>query len=78
MGHEGSLNSYISEYPGKFRYLDMSLNRVSLGIAFADDADLQLVHNLTETLNEMTKDGTTAEILTAHGMDVETNLYEVK
>ena len=51
---------------------------MSLGIAFADDADLQLVHNLTETLNEMTKDGTTAEILTAHGMDVETNLYEVK
>lgn len=78
VGHEGSLNSYISEYQGKFRYLDMSLNRVSLGIAFADDADLQLVHNLTETLNEMTKDGTTAEILTAHGMDVETNLYEVK
>ncbi len=78
VGHEGSLNFYISEYPGKFRYLDISLSRASLGVAFSNDADPQLIHTLTKILNEMTKDGTTAEILTAHGMDVETNLYEVK
>lgn len=77
-GHEGSLNSYISEYPDKFRYLDMSLERVGLGVAFTQDADHALVQSLTDVLNEMTQDGTTAGILSAHGLDVETNLYEVE
>lgn len=75
-GHEGSLNSYMAEYPGKFRYLDMSLNRAGLGVAFRKDTDAKMVQSLTDVLNEMTQDGTTAEILSVHGLDAATNLYD--
>lgn len=75
IGHEGSLKIYTEQYPGEYRYLDMNLIRSKLGVAFRKGENEELAALLTQTLQEMTEDGTTAQILEKYGLDVEQNLY---
>ena len=75
IGHEGALKIYTEQYPGEYRYLDMNLMRSRLGVAFRKEENEELAAQLTEALQEMTEDGTTAAILEKYGLDVEQNLY---
>ena len=75
IGHEGALKIYTEQYPGEYRYLDMNLIRSKLGVAFRKGENEELAALLTQTLSEMTEDGTTAQILEKYGLDVEQNLY---
>lgn len=75
-GHEATLRQYTAEYPEDYRYLNISLYRSRLGVAFAKDGDEQLVQKLTQTLDEMREDGAITETLTAYHLDVESNLYK--
>lgn len=75
IGHEGALKIYTEQYPGEYRYLDMTLMRSRLGVAFRRGENAELAAQLTEALREMTEDGTTAAILEKYGLDVEQNLY---
>ena len=75
IGHEGALKIYTEQYPGEYRYLAMDLIRSRLGVAFRKGEHEELAAQLTQTLQEMTEDGTTAAILEKYGLDVEQNLY---
>ena len=76
IGHEGALKIYTEQYPGEYRYLNMDLIRSKLGVAFRKGENEELAAQLTQTLGEMTEDGTTAQILEKYGLDVAQNLYE--
>ena len=76
IGHEGALKLYTEQYPGEYRYLNMSLQQSKIGVAFRKGEDEDLAEQLTKTLAEMTEDGTTAQILEKYGLDVERNLYD--
>ena len=75
IGHEGALKTYTEQYPGEYRYLDMNLMRSKLGVAFRKGENEEMAAQLTQTLKDMTEDGTTAAILEKYGLDVEQNLY---
>lgn len=57
------LETYMKDYPGRFRILDESLETSKLAVAFSKDTDPELVDKLNETLNEMKLDGTIDRIL---------------
>ena len=75
MGLEGALQVYISEYPGEYRYLNMSLRSEALGVAFRKNGDKELAQKLNQALQDMIADGTTAELIASYGLDVEKNVY---
>lgn len=74
-GHEGALLIYTKEYPGEYRYLNMSIERAKLGVAFAKNGDEKLAEQLTQVLDQMNEDGTIAAIIQQYGLDVEKNIY---
>ena len=74
-GHEAALLIYTQEYPDQYRYLNLSVGRSKLGIAFPKEGDAVLAEELTKTLHEMTQDGTVGEIIAKYGLDVEKNIY---
>lgn len=74
-GHEGALLVYTQDYPGQYRYLDMTLHQAKLGVAFAQNGDEKLAGRLTTVLNEMSEDGTTGNIIEKYGLDVDRNVY---
>lgn len=74
-GHEGALLVYTQDYPGQYRYLDMTLHQAKLGVAFAKNGDEKLAQRLTTVLNEMSEDGTTGNIIEKYGLDVDRNVY---
>ena len=74
-GHEGALLVYTQDYPGQYRYLDMTLHQAKLGVAFAKNGDEKLAGRLTTVLNEMSEDGTTGNIIEKYGLDVDRNVY---
>ena len=76
IGHEGALKLYTEQYPGEYRYLNMDLLQSKIGVAFRKGEKEDLAAQLTQTLTEMTEDGTTAQILEKYGLDVELNLYD--
>lgn len=74
-GHEGNLLVYTKDYPGQYRYLNMSIHRSRLGVAFPREADKTLVQKLDQTLKEMTEDGTVGGTIEKYGLDVDKNVY---
>lgn len=74
-GHEAALGLYTSEYPNEYRYLNISLYRSKLGVAFEKDSDQSLVNALTMTLKDMSDDGTTRKVLENYHLDISSNLY---
>lgn len=65
------LETYMKDYPGRFRILDESLETSKLAVAFSKDTDPELVDKLNETLNEMKLDGTIDRILEKYETSVE-------
>ena len=74
-GHEATLRQYTAEYPGEYRYLNLSLYRSKLGVAFRKDSDKTVADTLTQTLQEMSADGTIQKVLEDYHLDVSSNLY---
>ena len=74
-GHEGALLVYTQDYPGQYRYLDMTLHQAKLGVAFDKNGDEKLAGRLTTVLNEMSEDGSTGNIIEKYGLDVDRNVY---
>ena len=61
------LETYMKDYPGRFRILDESLETSKLAVAFSKDTDPELV----DKLNEMKLDGTIDRILEKYETSVE-------
>ena len=72
-GLEGGLSVYVQEYPDQYRML--SISSEPLGVAFQPDGDAELASQLEQVFQEMREDGTSEEIVTTYGLDVEKNLY---
>lgn len=71
-GHESALRSFISRDSADFRILYEPLQKVGLGIAFdKQSGDRELVRKLSETLNEMHKDRTTAKVFIKYNISAE-------
>lgn len=68
-GHRNTLKSYIDEEPTQYRLLDEPLFRAEVGVAFEKGGDEAFAQLLTDTLNEMKADGTTAGIVSKYGLD---------
>ena len=68
-GHESALNSLVSTAPNEYRMLDKSLFSSKLGVAFSKEYDETFVQRLTNTLDEMLKDGTTKKIVERYGLN---------
>ena len=66
-GMEGALKQYLDDYPGEYRLLNMSFRSQAQGVAFRKNGDTALA--------DITADGTTAAIISAHGLNVEKNVY---
>lgn len=75
IGHEGALQTYTEEYPGEYRFLNMSLRSEAVGVAFRKEGDADAVRRLNEAFGEMRKDGTMEKIVEKYGLDVEKNVY---
>lgn len=74
-GLEGALQVYMTEYPGEYRSLSMSLRSEALGVAFRKQEDEEVAQKLSLAFREMIEDGTTAQIIESYGLDVEKNVY---
>lgn len=72
------LQTYMENYPNRFRILDQSLEKSKLAEAFAKNADPELVSNLNEVLKEMKQDGTVDEILKKYGASSGESLEEAE
>lgn len=72
--HETSIRQYMQDYNVEYRILEESLSDVGLGVAFSREDDRGLEEKLTQVLEEMRKDGTSAEILGRYLSDAESFL----
>lgn len=63
-GHESTLNKFIDENNGDYYVLDENLYISELGVAFLNNyKNKELIHKLSDTLEDMRKDGTIENIL---------------
>lgn len=80
--HETSLLQYMNDYHVEYRILDEPLLTVGLGVAFSLEDNRGLDQELSATLEEMRKDGTSEEIIGKYLAHPSTYLevedYEVK
>lgn len=74
-GMESALKQYLDDHSGEYRCLNMSFRSQAQGVAFRRGGDSTLVQKLHDALADMTTDGTTADIIRAHGLNVEKNVY---
>lgn len=68
-GHEGALSSFMKSSPENYRMLDGSIYTSQLGVAFEKGSHHDIAVRLTDTLNEMKNDGTTAKIIEKYGLN---------
>lgn len=61
-GHELVLREVIHNYPGQYRFLDGSILKANLGVAFRKDDTSEYCQKINTALNEMREDGTIREI----------------
>lgn len=74
--HDTSVDQFMADTGLKFRILDEPLQSVELGVAFDKNDTRNLHTQLTETLKDMQKDGTTERILSQYLQDVEKYLED--
>lgn len=74
-GMDSALKQYLDDYPGEYRLLNMSFRSQAQGVAFRKNGDTALAQKLCDALADMTADGTTTAIISAHGLNVEKNVY---
>ena len=65
------LQTYMKNYPDRFRIIPESMETSGLAVAFAKDADPELVEDLNNVLKEMKQDGTIDKILSRYEVSVE-------
>ena len=71
-GHESALRSFIERDSGDFRILYEPLQKSSIGIAFdKQNGDRELAQKLSDTLNDMHNDRTTAKIFEKYSISTE-------
>lgn len=75
VGHEGSLQEYTKEYPGEYRFLNMSLRSEPLGAAFRKEDARGIAEQLNQAFQEMKEDGTMEAIAQSFDLDVNKNVY---
>lgn len=75
IGHESSLLVYADEYPGEYRFLNISLRSDALGVAFRTSADAEMVEKLNGVMQEMQEDGTLETIIEKYDLDIQKNVY---
>jgi polar amino acid transport system substrate-binding protein len=73
-GHEIVMRQYMNTMPGNYRLLDEDLLSVGVGVAFKKGDSSGLDAQLDHTLEEMTADGTLAQILSFYEVSAE-NTY---
>ena len=69
--HETAITQYMKDYDADFRILDEEILTTGLGVAFDRDDDRQIAEQLSETLEQMRQDGTSAQILAHYLPDAE-------
>ena len=74
--HDTSINEFSEETGLQFRILEEPLMSVDLGVAFANSDTRGLDTQLTATLHEMQKEGTTKQILEKYLTDVDRYLED--
>lgn len=62
-GHETFILQYMNDLDTQYRILDEKLMTVGIGVAFSKDDTRGIYEELDKTLEEMRKDGTSAEII---------------
>ena len=72
--HDTAVEEVMRETGLKFRILDQPLQTVGLGVAFDKEDDRGLAEELDGVLDQMKKDGTTAEIVGKYLLDAERRL----
>ena len=72
--HDTAVEEFMRETGLKFRILDQPLQTVGLGVAFDKEDDRGLAEELDDVLDQMKKDGTTAEIVGKYLLDAERRL----
>ena len=72
--HDTAVEEFMRETGLKFRILDQPLQTVGLGVAFDKEDDRGLAEELDGVLDQMKKDGTTAEIVGKYLLDAERRL----
>lgn len=76
-GHVGMLRYFFESTGTPYRLLDEDLASALVGVAFAKDRDDSVCEDLDRVLDDMRKDGTTASILEAYGIDANSALEGV-
>lgn len=61
----------MKDYGADFRILDEEILTTGIGVAFDRDDDRQLAGQLSETLEQMRRDGTSAQIIGHYLPDAE-------
>ena len=61
--HETAILQYMKDYDMDYRILDEKLMTVGIGVAFARDDDRGICEELDRVLEEMRRDGTSAQII---------------
>lgn len=74
--HEEALRNYTQKNKDLYRYLETPIFISRLGVAFKKGKNVEIAKKLTDTLNEMNEDGTTASIVKKYGLS-ENSLLEV-
>lgn len=69
--HETAIRQYMSDYGVEYRILDEPLLVVGLGVAFSQYDDRGLAEALSDTLDAMRSDGTSAQIIGRYLPDAE-------
>lgn len=70
-GYAAAVREQLRNAGVEYRFLDEDLARAKLGVAFSKGSDEELRNKLSDALDEMLADGTTARILQAYGVDTD-------
>lgn len=70
-GYAAAVREQLRNAGVEYRFLDEDLARAKLGVAFSKGSDEGLRSKLSDALDEMLADGTTARILQAYGVDTD-------
>lgn len=70
-GYAAAMREVLEHDGIAYRFLRQDLSYASLGVAFAKDGGTAVQEALSQTLEEMRADGTTARILQSYGVDTD-------
>ena len=74
--HEESIVQYMKDYDASFRILEEPLMITGIGVAFAKDDDRGICEQMSQTLEEMRQDGTSAHRFLCHPLLQKQHLFQ--